>query len=179
MLEGKRVKLRALEPSDAKELAAWHADREFSILDGVTYPTSTANWEEFIRAASSAASTARYMGIEIEPAELIGYIGLKRVRKEDGTAELGIAIKRERWGQGYGRDATVALLQFAFEEMNLHRVTFTVADYNSRARRMYESCGFREEGRLRESKFHDGRYHDNVLMGMLAREFLQTAHKEE
>jgi len=174
MLKGESVTLRALEPADAEDLHRWHLDHEFSLLDGVSYPASRGAWEEFVASATGPSSTGVTLGIEIEPSKLAGYISLKRVRLEDRTAELGIAIAREFWDQGYGRDATRTLLRFAFREMNLHRVSLTVADYNERARRMYESCGFKEEGRLREARFRDGEYRDNIVMGILDREFLQS-----
>jgi RimJ/RimL family protein N-acetyltransferase len=55
--------------------------------------------------------------------------------------------------------------------MNLHRLALGVLDYNVRARRCYEKCGFREEGREREHRFHDGRWHDQIFMGILQPEF--------
>lgn len=175
MLKGQRVRLRALEPEDAEQLYRWHLDHEFSVLDGIVYPTSRAQWQESLQSRVNPSSAGVTFGIEDGAAELIGYVALKRIRREDRNAEFGIAIKRDRWQQGYGRDATMTLLRFAFTEMNQHRVSLTVADYNDRARHVYESCGFKEEGRLREALYREGRYCDNVLMAILDREFLQTS----
>jgi RimJ/RimL family protein N-acetyltransferase len=176
MLRGERITLRALERGDAAELHLWHADHEFSLLDGVVYPVSQMAWEEFVAAATKPSYERVVLGIEIEPARLIGYVALKRGSSEARNAELGIAIERAHWNRGYGRDSTRTLLRFAFLEMNLHRVSLTVADYNERARRMYAACGFREEGRLREAKFRAGRYSDDVVMGILDREFHEAAN---
>jgi RimJ/RimL family protein N-acetyltransferase len=166
-----RVWLRPLEPNDSEALHRWHLDHEFSVLDGVIYPTSLAEWEEFVRDAPAASFGDVVLGVGTDVDGLLGYVSLKRTRPEDRSSEFGIALAREHWQQGYGRDATLTLLRFAFREMNLHRVSLTVTDYNERARGMYEACGFREEGRLREAKFCDGRYCDNVVMGILDREF--------
>lgn len=174
MLQGERVTLRALEPADAEQLYHWHLDHEFSVLDGCLYPTSRVSWEEFVKARCTPSMGEIFLGIEIESDEFIGYTALKRVKPEDRNADFGIAIKRERWAQQYGRDATMTLLRFAFAEMNLHRVTLGVLDYNKRAQRMYRACGFREEGRLREAKFRDGRYCDEVIMGILRSDFCQA-----
>lgn len=114
------------------------------------------------------------LGIEIESTGLIGYISLKRTRPEERNADFGIAIRKENWSQAYGRDATNTILRFAFSEMNLHRVTLTVLDYNERAQRCYKACGFREEGRMREAKYREGRYCDKFIMGVLKSEFLQA-----
>ena len=173
MLKGDKVALRALEPSDAESLHGWHADHEFSVLDGVPYPTTLSSWEEFVREANTPSWASVTFAIEAETAELVGYVALKRVRSEARSAEFGIAIAREHWGKGFGRDATEIILRFAFGEMNLHRVSMEVADYNERGRRLYKACGFKEEGRMRDARFRDGRYCDNIVMSILYREFLQ------
>lgn len=172
MLKGERVTLRALEPTDAEALYQWHLDHEFSDLDGVIYPTSRASWEEFVGKIATPSFNELILGIEIQPAELIGYISLKRTRPEERNADFGIAIRKENWSQAYGRDATNTIPCFAFNEMNLHRVTLTVLDYNERAQRCYLACGFREEGRLREAKYREGRYCDKIVMGVLKSEYM-------
>ncbi len=55
--------------------------------------------------------------------------------------------------------------------MNLRRVWLGLVEYNQRAGRAYEKCGFRVEGRPREAKFRNGRYRDEIVMGILDREF--------
>jgi RimJ/RimL family protein N-acetyltransferase len=55
--------------------------------------------------------------------------------------------------------------------MGLHRIALTVLDDNERARRCYLKCGFREEGRLRSSRFRDGVWHDEIQMSILEDEF--------
>jgi RimJ/RimL family protein N-acetyltransferase len=171
MLRGERVWLRALEPGDAQALHRWHLDHELSVLDGVLYPTTLGEWEEFVAKAPAVSFGDVVLGAGTDADGLIGYVSLRRTRPEDRSSEFGIALAREHWQQSYGRDDTLTLLRFAFREMNLHRVSLTVTDYNDRARGMYEACGFREEGRLREAKFRAGRYCDNVVMGILDREF--------
>ncbi|SIS80894.1 Acetyltransferase (GNAT) family protein [Kroppenstedtia eburnea] len=66
------------------------------------------------------------------------------------------------------------LLRFIFEEMNLHKVKLEVFEFNPRAIRVYEKCGFRQEGRLREEIFRYGRYHDVLVMGLLQEEYRST-----
>jgi len=171
MLHGERVTLRALEPADAAVMWRWYQDREFSRLDGNRYGTALPPLEEFVRSLGSPSFADVSLGIEDEHARLIGIVRLKRVEAEDRNADFGIAIERGHWDQGYGTDATRTILRFAFTEMNLHRVSLGVLDYNARARRCYEKCGFREEGRVREHHFHDGRWHDQIIMGILQHEF--------
>jgi len=63
------------------------------------------------------------------------------------------------------------LLRFIFEQMNINKVKLNVFSFNQRALRMYQKCGFKEEGRLRQELFRDGEYHDIILMGLLREEY--------
>ncbi|OZM71063.1 GNAT family N-acetyltransferase [Amycolatopsis antarctica] len=71
-------------------------------------------------------------------------------------------------GRGHGTTATRCVLDFAFGPLGLHRVSLDVAAYNPRARRVYEKCGFVAEGVLRQAIHWDCRWHDSILMAVLA-----------
>jgi RimJ/RimL family protein N-acetyltransferase len=178
MLQGERVRLRALEADDAATMWRWYRDREFSVLDGNIYGTSLAAVEAFVRELGTPSYTDASFGIEDEHGALIGIVRLKRGAPEDRRADFGIAIAREHWNQGYGTDATRTVLRFAFGEMNLHRVALGVLDYNTRARRVYDKCGFIEEGRLRAARYRSGRWCDEILMAILAEDWANTDRDE-
>ena len=112
------------------------------------------------------------LAIETKDGVHIGNLDLNQTRAEDRKAGLGIMIgEKAYWSNGYGTDAIVTLLRFAFHEMNLNRVWLHVFESNERAFACYEKCGFRQEGRLREHYYTDGRYCDVVIMGVLRSEF--------
>lgn len=171
MLHGERVTLRALEPADAAVMWRWYQDREFSTLDGNRYGTALPPLEESVRSHGSLSFVDVSLGIEDEHARLIGIVRLKS--RGGGGPQRGFRHRHRARPLGPGlRDGrTRTILRFAFTEMNLHRVSLGVLDYNARARRCYEKCGFREEGRVREHHFHDGRWHDQIMMGILQHEF--------
>jgi RimJ/RimL family protein N-acetyltransferase len=85
--------------------------------------------------------------------------------------------EREYWGRGYGTEAMRLVLQFAFQELNLHRVSLGVFAYNERAIRSYEKAGFRIEGRLRQGIHRVNQRWDEVVMGILRSEW-ETAQKD-
>jgi RimJ/RimL family protein N-acetyltransferase len=102
----------------------------------------------------------------------IGHCGLHRGRPEDRHAELGIMIgEKEYWNRGYGTDTMLTLVRFAFEQMNLNKVSLGVFETNDRAQAVYRKTGFVEEGRAREDYYQDGRYWDVVRMSVLRREW--------
>jgi len=102
----------------------------------------------------------------------VGGAGFHSVDWPSRCAELGIVLgSRDSWGQGYGTDATRALVGWGFRELNLNRVWLRVFEDNARGIRCYEKVGFRLEGRLRQDRFREGRYLDTLVMGVLRDEF--------
>jgi RimJ/RimL family protein N-acetyltransferase len=83
---------------------------------------------------------------------------------------MGIG-ERDAWGQGYGTEALHLALQYAFDELNLHRITLTVIAYNERAIALYERAGFQREGVFREFGQRDGKRYDMYLYGLLRPEW--------
>jgi RimJ/RimL family protein N-acetyltransferase len=75
-------------------------------------------------------------------------------------------------GKGIGQEVTRLLLKYAFEELNLHRVDLRVLAYNVRAINCYKKCGFIIEGTERESAYVDGAWYDDLIIGILAHEFI-------
>jgi len=63
------------------------------------------------------------------------------------------------------------VLRFAFDRLQLHRISVRVLAYNRRAIRSYEKCGFVLEGREREAALVNGEWHDDCIMGLLDRDF--------
>jgi RimJ/RimL family protein N-acetyltransferase len=174
MIDGKLIRLRALEPTDADKAFQWINDREVTQFLMARYPWSLSAEREFITESARRIDFADVrFAIETRPESVhIGMCGLHRVRPEDRNAELGIMIgNKSYWDGGYGTDAMLTLLHFAFEQMNLHKVALGVFEFNHRAQAVYRKCGFIEEGRFREDLYQDGRYVDVIRMSVLRREF--------
>jgi RimJ/RimL family protein N-acetyltransferase len=183
MLEGALVTLRPLEVTDADRGYAWINDREVTRYLMARYPLSRADEERWFAGAPTNSFSGVRLGIETKDGAHIGNIDLHRARPEDRHAGLGIMIgEKAYWSRGYGTDAIVTLLRFAFDEMNLHRLWLTVDSRNERAIACYRKCGFQHEARWREDRFAEGAYDDTLLMGVLRDEFAalhgsETANK--
>ncbi len=173
MLEGKIVRLRALELGDLERDFTWINDPDVTRYLEARYPISRAEEERWLRDhPPNDFANGVFFAIETKDGVHIGNIDLMRVNPEDRKAGLGIMIgDKEYWSNGYGTDAIVTLLRFGFDEMNLNRVWLHVFDFNQRAQACYKKCGFTEEGRLRQHYFSMGRYWDVLVMGVLRQEF--------
>jgi len=138
--------------------------------------------------ASPARIKKRYEAIEKEQDEdknlfyftlrmrgddrLIGFARLHWIEWSNGTGfvQLGIGDPKDR-GQGYGSEALGLLLRFAFDELNLYRLTAIIPEYNAVALHVFSKAGFIEEVRRRQSVTRDGRRWDLIHLGILQEEW--------
>lgn len=72
------------------------------------------------------------------------------------------------FGHGYGTEATRLVVEYALDQVGLHRIGLEVYDFNPRAQRVYEKCGFVREGARRDALLWDGEWHDAIQMSILA-----------
>lgn len=180
LLKGKKVELRTVDPQKAKLVNEWFNDPHITKnLNWGIIPMSVEASRQFAERNQRPTSTDRVFSIHAldlpEGTETyIGHIGLHRIDWQNRVAELGIVIgKREHLSNGYGSDAIQTLLQFAFMEMNLNRVFLHHFAFNERGHHAYLKAGFKEEGRMRQQIFRNGKYWDVIFMGILKEEFNQ------
>ncbi|MCP3028817.1 GNAT family N-acetyltransferase [Halobacillus sp. A5] len=103
---------------------------------------------------------------------LIGYVELDGILWNQRNGWVGIAIgDADHQGKGYGSEAMELLINYAFDELNLHRLQLTVFEYNQPALWLYEKLGFTYEGAQREFILRDGEAYDMFIYGLLAREW--------
>ena len=175
---GRHVALRRPAAEDLDAVARWSRDPEVARLTRYqTRPMSHADVERFFRMRLLAADALAYSIVELPAWQLIGFTTFSSLDGDNGSLLFHITIgERDAWGRGLGTEATEMMLGHAFERLGLHRVGLTVFSYNTRAIRAYEKAGFRIEGRLRDAILRDGRYFDEVQMGILAEEWLERRY---
>ena len=99
-------------------------------------------------------------------------LGMQKFGAGDPTSEIGITIgDKKYWGRGFGREAIELLIEHGFVQRNLRKVWLRVHAEKKRAQRAYLTCGFGEEGRLRQHVWSNGRYDDLIIMGLVADEW--------
>jgi RimJ/RimL family protein N-acetyltransferase len=109
-----------------------------------------------------------------EAYDAAGFVILQGCRNPHGSVELKRVVLQPK-GQGLGRECVRQLKRMAFRDLHAHRFWLDVKQLNARALALYESEGFIEEGRLRESvrvtmNGADG-YDSLIVMSMLDREY--------
>ncbi len=107
--------------------------------------------------------------------QVIGNIGIRRKPENDWEADIGYELAPEYWGRGYATEAALAIVDFGFRELGLHRISsWCIAD-NAASARVLERVGLRPEGRLRENEHFKGRWWDTLLYGLLESEWRTSA----
>lgn len=194
LLHGELVRLRPIEPRDADRLWASVQDPDGGRLTGMGTSGSSTRAEVDAWAATASTVPGRYDWAvtaaavrdgELVSDDLIGEIALDQVDTGRASANLRLRMLRDYRGRGYGREAISQVLRFAFTPadhpdgpdgspgagLGLHRVSLSVMSMNTRARALYDSLGFREEGRLRDAYRDGDGWADAVVMSILEDEF--------
>ncbi|MEX0749817.1 MAG: GNAT family protein [Dehalococcoidia bacterium] len=176
MIEGTTVNLRAPDMSDLERNHRWINDREVARYLGgqARYLMSMAAEEAWMRGVCEQLQSYDrvFLAIETKDGRHIGNTNFFGAIPEQRRAELGIMIgEKECWSQGFGTDALRTLVRFGFDEMNFNRIVLQVFSYNPRAIACYRKLGFVEEVRMRQDMWHEGAYHDTIVMGLLRDEY--------
>lgn len=174
LLYGSRVRLAALTSDDLPIIAQWYQDTTFArMFDARPAIPKTATalevWlDEYSRPQNGFLFAIRPLAADT----LLGFIELEGIMWPHQHGWLSIAIgDPANQRRGYGADALRLAIQFAFAELNLHRVQLTVFSYNAPAIALYEKLGFVREGVYREHIQRDGARYDMYVYGLLRREW--------
>jgi RimJ/RimL family protein N-acetyltransferase len=183
MIYGERIRLRSIERGDLPHYVEWLNDPE--VIEGLVMnvPFSLDDETRWFENLANRPAEERPLAIEIRDGEgwkLIGSCGFHEIDWKGRAAEVGIAIgHKASWNQGYGTETMRLMLQYGFETLNLNRIFLRVYEYNRRAVRSYEKAGFVLEGRMRQARYHAGKYHDEYIMSVLRSEWYQANRKEQ
>lgn len=171
-LSGKLVNLRPAQKSDIPHFTRWINDprvRQFLLN---TLP-QTEKQEETWYEGHGKDDKNIILVIETKGGKPIGSMGIHRIDWRNGIGTTGALIgEPEYWGQGYGTDAKMILLDYAFNTLGLRKVCSDVFAFNKRSLRYSLHCGYRIEGRLRKHTFRNGRFHDKIVLGVFRDEWL-------
>ena len=171
MIEGERVQLRAMTIDDADDVVRWRNDP--FVIDHLfddKPPTRTVHvqWFEKMIARSDRHE---FIIVERDTQRSIGTIGLSDIDHANQRAEYGILIgEANARGKGYAHEASELILDYALNELKLHRVYLYVFADNSAAIKLYEQLGFQIEGTLRGHVCKRGVFRDVITMAILDHE---------
>lgn len=167
---GSKCYLSPLESSDAGNVAEWLNDLKVQMNFDVVYNLTAEEERYYI---PEARKVSRIFGIvDLKTDKLIGVTGLHEIDHISRHAMLGIYIgDTEYRNSGYGTEAVKLILDFGFNMLNLHNIALFVAEFNKRAVKVYEKCGFKHAGVKRQSKIFGDEKYDMLMMDILSGEY--------
>lgn len=173
MIRGDKVYLTELDRANAETIRAWLNDPEVHRYLMVGHVPLTREEEDRFYDAQASSNDSFVFEIHLaEDGRYIGNVGLAGVSLVHRHAEIGIVIgSKDDWGKGYGGDAIVACLRFAFLTLGLHSVCIRTDEHHERALGLYRKLGFIETGREPEWVYREGRFADHVVLHMLDSEY--------
>ncbi|HTI16595.1 MAG TPA: GNAT family N-acetyltransferase [Trinickia sp.] len=99
--------------------------------------------------------------------EVLGDCALFRADEQCRRAEIGFSLQRKFWGMGYMSEAASAVIEYAFDTLNLRRIEADIDPRNVASARLLDRLGFVREGLLRERWIVGDEVSDSALYGLL------------
>ena len=169
-LETPRLALRWLREDDIDDLFAIFGDPEVMRFWSTPPYASRDDVRALLASIRDGFERARLFQWGVERKEdhrVIGTTTLARIDRANRRAEIGFALGRAHWGQGYAQEAVTAVLDHAFDALALHRIEADVDPHNAASLCTLERLGFEREGYLRERWQVGGATQDSVILGLL------------
>jgi RimJ/RimL family protein N-acetyltransferase len=170
---GRSVILRRHRADNLPAFTRWYSDPE--IVDLTRYQQAPLSNDEIGRFFYSRILGSDFFAMAIHVREtdrLIGTCAFSQLDADNGSTLFHITIgEHDAWGKGYGTEATELMVAHAFTRLAVHRIALTVFEFNARAIRAYEKCGFVIEGKARQAIFRHGRFWDEIHMSILLEEW--------
>ena len=169
-IEGRTIRLRAVEPGDVDLMYEWENDCDIWPVSGTTEPFSRHQLERFVERHQDIVGVLcdGQLRLIIEtllsskPVGAIDFFELDPINRRTG---IGILIHDDALrGKGYASDAVETACRYAREVLNLHQLWCNVGSDNAPSRRLFAKAGFAEVGVKRDWLWRPNGYHDEVML---------------
>jgi RimJ/RimL family protein N-acetyltransferase len=151
---GSKVRLREKKLSDVRNDYRWQSDPELARLDAApvlkaSFPVYLLDYTQGIH----RPGPNRYpLAIESLEGKHIGNCTCYDINEDKGETQLGIMIgNRDYWDKGYGTDVVATMVNHIFLNTSLRRIYLKTLDWNLRAQKCFQNCGFTPCGQMRRN----------------------------
>ncbi|WP_203332247.1 GNAT family N-acetyltransferase [Planococcus beigongshangi] len=178
-ISGKVVTLRAIEEGDQELLRDMVNDPGIEkMVGGYSFPVSKIQQEKWFLANTNTQNDIRLI-IETNEDGAIGFANIVDIDWKNRSAFHGIKIANKKFrSRGIGTDTVMAVMRYAFEELQLNRLDGTIIKYNEPSTKLYcDKCGWKVEGIKRKAVFKSNEYHDELMVGILKEEYIELIEK--
>jgi len=172
-IKGKKILLRAIEETDLTSLHKWANDPATQDIIGDIHFPSSMNFQKSWFERLQNDTLNQRLAIEAPEVGIIGISSIMHIDWRNNHAWHGIVLGDvDIRGKGYGIDAVMATMRYAFEELHLERLDGSMIEYNKISISFYcDKLGWKEEGRRRNYYYRKGRYWDQVVVGITKNDY--------
>lgn len=169
------VKLKILEEREADQLFKLvDSNREYlaEFLPFVAYTTEVEHSKKFIQSALQqfARGDGFHCGIWYDQ-KLVGVIGLHYLDLVNKRTSIGYYLAEDAQKKGIMTLCTKALIQYVYEEYDIHRIEIRMSTKNKKSRAIPIRLGFTQEGILRSDECLQGEFSDSYVYSLLREEY--------
>lgn len=173
---GKRIILREQREEDVPFYTHWFNQPQVMFQCGFEKPITEEEVKTSINVNHKSSDSVWFTMTDLD-GNIIGETGLLRMFPAWHQTDLTIIIpdpKMQR--KGYGTEAIRIMLDMAFHEYEMHRVSIGVVGLNTHAVEFYKKIGFKQEGILEEAYYYNNEYSDFIMMRILSGEWESRGH---
>ena len=167
-LLGEKILLRAAVPDDIIDAHFWltqsDPDSIYPFISRLVSPTDAA--ENFRRQEKSEMDMTLMIIKKMEE-EPVGLISTTNFNPLSRSTEINVIIDPEKRRKGHGQDALKTLSKYLFFQRGLNKVYAQVGSFNLPGTKLFDSVGFKLDGKLRQNHFYKGEFHDTLVYSLL------------
>ena len=177
LLDGKKVYLKEFTTNHLNSDDYFRWLRDIDVINTIgrdDYLLNTSKDEIFsyVNSILNSKNNCFFAIYEKNSNKFIGTQKIGHINWKFGTADLGIMIgDKSCWQKGYASETITIAKNYAFDFLNLRKLTGGNASHNIAMSKIFINCGFSEEGRLRKQGRINGNYYDLILYGLLVEDY--------
>jgi [ribosomal protein S5]-alanine N-acetyltransferase len=173
LLETERLILQDHTPDDVENLHRWRSNDE--VMKYISFRKHNSIEESFIEISEilkdQKSSDRRKYFFSIFEKKGLNFIGetggtIEKINAFGGVANIGYALLPEFWGMGYAAEATAKLIEFCFNELNLHKVIACCQAENASSEKVMIKCGLVKEGQFKKHRLMNDIWVDELIYGI-------------
>jgi len=176
MISGRKVYLKAVEKDDLEQLKEWRNLPDFrKHFREYREINSEMQQKWFENTIINDKNTIMFSIFDSNTNKLIGCCGLCYINWVHRNADLSLYIGHDQSyidDTGFAEDACRVLLEYGFDELNLHKIWTEIYDFDDKKNNLYKKVGFKRDGVLRDQYFYNGTWSNSLILSLINTELI-------